>query len=894
MKKIKLRYKNINKIQLKQKERKNVVDKKDYDVINRMTKTRKSPNIFYMFDIKDPKTWKDFETRKELLKITNIVLGDEDDYIKNQIMTGANIYKKVLNYILKMDATEAEELWYVTNVSPLEFAVIFECQRIYNLTNVNQENKIIRNRDFKQKIQTFIQRNTNININDLTNEKMYAVLNIALAQLGLERIMTIIETFFVGDIIDDLLKNYSSNFVIIYNEEKDEFMYLYISKQGLKKIDEFILKINLQHNPNYKELTYDEKLVEEASKKITEYLTNKKKEIETMTKKQLDNEFIAILKNIPLTETFTQLMPKLVKIMITTIYSSSTNTKKEREQVDEIKSEDNNTYVGLNISYQEACKIIGEVINKSIFSINMQKIQSQQDLLNQILTIYGEIFQSYHETKINNDENFINISAFTDYVTQVILNTSKAEGGYNDDKIKNVKEACRNYDEILTKIEEQVDKFLNPGNRKQSIKSLNKKSLEVSKIFACKYTEELQYAILFLKNLFFDSTMYYNLEQTNPRIIAHLKRFVDVQSLRYDFLLGDSIIKLLDNNILRLVKETNKSITKVYMNEGYYIHTFQKQLFPSFGPENLSMSTVLATIPEKDVLSKHARFIFGFSTAYDEELIRHSPKFRVELYKLKSSKLLEQLADGKNDCYTLDVEIASYFIKNLLDVNTVRKDHNALKDFLRRDPQFFRYFVPKETDLDFIAKYYSEDDLVHILQFVLNYGKKRQEYLYPKVQQHLTSSQLNQFFKVNFTIKYIIGRFLVAAPLTLAFGIWYPKLCMDARGRQYPIESAINLTKEPKMRNMIIPINNVTYYETQDAIKLFESKSKRVTDNYHKIFEKNQDAKDNIILKLRKYKDFNIISKKNNDITKKDDKNIITKKDNDITKKDNENGKPTI
>lgn len=281
-----------------------------------------------------------------------------------------------------------------------------------------------------------------------------------------------------------------------------------------------------------------------------------------------------------------------------------------------------------------------------------------------------------------------------------------------------------------------------------------------------------------IKDLHFNVVKHYTLQQI-PKILS---------------IIGEALLELF-SNVLFINKEDDSSI---YIDNEFYWTTKQSGKYPFFGIKQVTIKDL-----ENNIDADKNKFIYtSLSYAYYQPMMNYSSKYYLNS---ANSNFTDQLQDSSN-LYVCKLNIGIF--TNFL---------NAISYFIDRKEQinedFLRYLLPKETNLKNIIR---EFDKYKQTEQVIGFMCDLSKLSYKDFTRETKITDLKPLILANISYKFEIIQLLrILWPLTL-FYCWYPRIWADARGRQYPYEMPLNITKSPKWRSLF---QYVTYQDNAENTK---------------------------------------------------------------------------
>lgn len=392
--------------------------------------------------------------------------------------------------------------------------------------------------------------------------------------------------------------------------------------------------------------------------------------------------------------------------------------------------------------------------------------------------IYYKLYTSYGGLIIRFGEMFLN--SYSKELSKKILKTDIATL-YT--KIKNhidkIQEKER-FGFIMTKLEKttKISKKDLQAIEKNVIKNLNTQK-----------TLPLNHNILIPILSFYKNYKEIKVKDTQFKIVKH---YTLQQMPKIFSIIGEALLELL-NNIIFINKEDESSI---YINNEFYWTTKQSGKYPFFGVKQV-------TTNDLETKNNKNKFVnASLSYTYNQPMMNYSSKY---LLNSANDNFIDQLQDSSNlYICRINVGMFAHFL-------------NAINYFINRNGQinegFIRYLLPKETDLkNIIREFDTYEKTEQVIDFMCDLSKLSYKEFYTETK----ITDLKTLIVANISYKFEIIQLLrILWPLTL-FYCWYPRTWADARGRQYPYEMPLNITKSPKWRSLF---HYVTYLDDVENTK---------------------------------------------------------------------------
>lgn len=379
---------------------------------------------------------------------------------------------------------------------------------------------------------------------------------------------------------------------------------------------------------------------------------------------------------------------------------------------------------------------------------------------------FGEMFlKSYHKEFTKKGLNTDIVTIFTKIINHI-------------DKL----EEKERFKLVMAKLQETTE---------ISLKDLKNIEKSVKKILDTQKTLPLDHNIILPLINFYNNFKELNVKDLQFKIVKHytLKQIPKIFSI-----IGEALLELFDN-VIFINKEDESSI---YIDNEFYWTTKQSGKYPFFGVKQVTINDL-----ETKIDANKNKFIHtSLSYTYYQPMMNYSSKYHLNS---ASNKFTDQIQDSSN-LYVCRLNIGIFI--NFL---------NAISYFIDRKGQinegFLRYLLPKETNLKNIIREFDKyKQTEQVIDFMCDLSKLS----YKEFIKETKITDLKPLILANISYKFEIIQLLrILWPLTL-FYCWYPRIWADARGRQYPYEMPLNITKSPKWRSLF---NYVTYQDNAENTK---------------------------------------------------------------------------
>ncbi len=404
-----------------------------------------------------------------------------------------------------------------------------------------------------------------------------------------------------------------------------------------------------------------------------------------------------------------------------------------------------------------------------------------------LIKSFGEMFISayYNELSHKKDLKADVIKVFTE-----ILNYISKEK--EEERFKQY------YNNLITKDPESVVKL--------SLKTLRGIEKDIIKMLDSKKTLPLDHKILIPIINFhynFDSL---NIKQFEFKAVSH---YTKQQMTKIFAVVGEALLELLDSVIF--INKADES--SIYINNDFYWTTKQSGKYPFFGTKQVTIKDLEETIDENK-----NKFIYkSLSYTYDQPMINYASKYHI---KYVNENFVDQIQNSSN--YYVCKLNEGVFIHFL----------NAISYFMDRKGQinegFLKYLLPKETNIKHIKNAFDPIEFEKIIDFMCDLSKLS----YKEFTKETGIYDLKPLVLSCISYKIEIIQILRILWPIAAFHCWYPRVWADARGRQYPYEMPLNITKSPKWRSLFYYVTYQDIAENtkdhllkqEDTLKIFEGK----------------------------------------------------------------------
>jgi hypothetical protein len=289
-------------------------------------------------------------------------------------------------------------------------------------------------------------------------------------------------------------------------------------------------------------------------------------------------------------------------------------------------------------------------------------------------------------------------------------------------------------------------------------------------------------------------------------ILKMIKLLTNKQIVKIHSIIGEELIQIL-GDFFHLRKEEPNHL---YINGEYFWTTNQSGKYPFFGVKQITSESLDIVLKGKNIKNK---FIFN-STSHTQQnpMINFSSKY--ELHDIKQG-FIDQIQNSTNTYVCkLQYEPFIHFAKAIKYFSN--KDSNV-------DYEYLKYLIPKETQLESLKTYLSSEDFNKVINFITDLDKLS----YTEFTKENNIYYLKPLITTCISNKFEVIQFLNICALLPMFLCWYPRVWSDARGRQYPYEMPLNITKSPKWRSLfsyVTYLNNVKKTETllEETLKNLE------------------------------------------------------------------------
>ena len=272
--------------------------------------------------------------------------------------------------------------------------------------------------------------------------------------------------------------------------------------------------------------------------------------------------------------------------------------------------------------------------------------------------------------------------------------------------------------------------------------------------------------------------------------------FVKQQMIKIFAIIGEVLIKLL-SNVIYINKEDESSI---YILDEFYWITKQSGKYPFFGIKQTTIKDIEETIDE----TKHKFIYKSLSYTYNQPMINYSSKYHLQHI---SENFVDQIQNSSNS-YVCKLNMGA-FIHFLTAVNYFIDRKGQIND------KFLKYLLPKETDLNILKYSFTQEQFEKFIDFICDLSKLS----YEEFKRNTQIYDIKPLIIACISYKLEIIQLLRILWPIIIFSCWYPRVWADARGRQYPYEMPLNITKSPKWRSLFQYITYIdTAQNTQDHL----------------------------------------------------------------------------
>jgi hypothetical protein len=425
---------------------------------------------------------------------------------------------------------------------------------------------------------------------------------------------------------------------------------------------------------------------------------------------------------------------------------------------------------------------------------------------------FGEMFISAYYNELSHKKSKKDLKADVIKVFMEILN-----------------HICKEKEE--ERFKQYYDSFVSKDSRsvaKLSLKALRGIEKDIIKTLDNRKTLPLDHKILIPIINFhynFDSL---KIKQFEFKAVSH---YTKQQMTKIFAIIGEALLELLDS-VIFVNKEDESSI---YINNDFYWTTKQSGKYPFFGTKQVTIKDIEETIDENK-----NKFIYkSLSYTYDQPMLNYSSKYHI---KNINENFVDQIQNSSN-LYVCKLN-EGVFIHFL----------NAIDYFMDRKGQinegFLKYLLPKETDLKNIQNAFNPLVFGKIIDFMCDLSKLS----YKEFTKETEIYDLKPLILACISYKIEIIQILRILWPIAAFHCWYPRVWADARGRQYPYEMPLNITKSPKWRSLF---NYVTYQDIAENTKDYLLKQEDILKMYEGKLHSRIDALEEDLKKIFK-KDYGL------------------------------------
>lgn len=555
----------------------------------------------------------------------------------------------------------------------------------------------------------------------------------------------------------EILYKYNINCFIFDNE------YYYVSEEGAYEIDKFLHDSaiepdidNFEKFTNYSNVSFEQKFFKKEIPKIYHKIIAMQKTLAEI--KSSPNQKIMLIVYKTLSKLHENHLNLFIRNVLTILYKTYlSNKKKENKNYETIKV-NNIEYTKLDVSYAQIIIEFGKMFLKSYNDTLFAKENYEKNPMLNLL-----IEDIFHMTIALTAENTLLSPNFEIYCKEVI-NALKVKSG-------KISEFDRPTTNLNIKIIQQIEKVL--------LKDIKKLNFPLRS----KFIEEI---ILFYYNYMSSDTWKGDKKDFKIKVMSH---FVNKQMVKIHSIIGEEIIKLIDAFIYSNKKDNNS----LYINTEGYWTTSTSGKYPFFGTKQLTYHEL-----EEKTNEFSLKFIYNnLAYMHYQPMINYNPKYNIKEKEIFKQDFMDQIQNSSNN-YVCKVNFGpfSHFLEALYRFTRENKEYDEI---------FIKYILPKETELDMLKSCLNEEEFIKVITFIYDLDKLS----YTEFVKDTKIYGIKDFITACISHKLEFIEVIKISWFVMNFICWYPRVWSDARGRQYPYETPLNITKSPKWRSLFFYITHL-------------------------------------------------------------------------------------
>lgn len=545
----------------------------------------------------------------------------------------------------------------------------------------------------------------------------------------------------------EIVEKFNVNHFRTLDAEQSSSKNIYLSVEGAYEVDKFLrfYQAPKAEDPAYKPVSFDKEFFSKKIQKISEEITTKNKQLDSLPDSA--TKHITKLVYTKLILLSINYLNSYIRNLFTLLYKTN-KISFEQEGIIQIKYNDI-TYTKLDIPYAGVIIEFGKMfmtVHYEVFIIKDHKTNPNLDVLfSYILT---------HLPK--NNESIFKKDIFEVYKNEAIISL-KVQG-------KNTPQISKLTVKNITQIENALLRTI-----KKSDIPLDHKMIENIIYFYYQYKES---------NVWKEDKQNFK--------IKFMYNFVNKSMVKIHSIVGETLLQLLDG-FIHINKQDNSSI---YINDEFFWTTNQSNKYPSFGIKQVTFDDT-EDITKQKSKNKRDKFIYkSLSYTHTQPMINYSSKYHLDD---ANAEFTDQIQNSSN-MYICKINEVPFI--HFLKAITQFIDHR--EGVLEVSEDLLKYLLPNETNLIFLKSNLTEEQYKNVINFICDLEKLS----YKDFIKETKIYDLKDFIVACISTKLEIRNILSMLWIIISFTHWYPRVWADARGRQYPFEMPLNITKSPKWRSL--------------------------------------------------------------------------------------------
>ena len=588
----------------------------------------------------------------------------------------------------------------------------------------------------------------------------------------------------------EIIVNYCYNCLVV-DANKEEAKYYYFTLKGLQKVDLFLQTYNYKT----KDATYmSRKYNETVSNALLEKFKNLRKMHDKKTARiSLDDVCNDVLNKILGANIKDADITRIIINQVTDTISNSNIVKEEVEKykIDRQIMLNDITWDYTGKSFTKFCQELSLGLLNVYYNLYLKRLR--KELFNEIMRMI-KLFYS----KILSEKEMS---------TMEELFFSNIKYDIKNKKVSIINEINRSDDSEYMKLASRIENLLKKNRTRLNIDVIH-----------------IETNIYLYYNINTKNTMINDIEKFYPEIFApYVTYYLRTNFEKFKLTLGAKLFELINdilvkrNTISYQKSGKHKAMDLVYIRSDYHKIILKANLFPHFGKIKLNKYDI-SEIYKKNKTADKFIVIHDNLDGVNEGPIKHSGKYNIINI---SEAFKEQLVFTENSFCMPNL----YGFFRYLNIITNNFDSLLYQNMTQTDITHLGLFMPNDTNLHFLNENMEKNAFLNLSKRLMDITNLTIDPNEKKLKMQ-GKETIMELLAANITIKYELKAIVDVSLVMVGFFGWYPLVNVDARGRQRPSESVINITKSTKHRTLF---NYVHPYQQPEMFRRINSQFDEIT-----------------------------------------------------------------